>query len=59
MPLYRQNAALDANPTLRVDVYREPDYFVMDAADLDDLFFFVTYVICSIMAAGALVEVIG
>ena len=27
----------------------------MDAADLDDLFFFVTYVICSIMAAGALV----
>jgi putative ABC transport system permease protein len=48
-------AALDANPTLTVDVYREPDYFVMDAADLDDLFFFVTYVICSIMAAGALV----
>jgi putative ABC transport system permease protein len=48
-------AALDANPTLRVDVYREPDYYVMDAADLDDLFFFVTYVICSIMAAGALV----
>jgi putative ABC transport system permease protein len=48
-------AALDANPTLRVDVYTEPDYYVMDAADLDDLFFFVTYVICSIMAAGALV----
>jgi putative ABC transport system permease protein len=48
-------AALDANPTLAVDVYREPDYYVMDAADLDDLFFFVTYVICSIMAAGALV----
>ncbi len=47
--------ALDANPTLSVDVYREPDYYVMDAADLDDLFFFVTYVICSIMAAGALV----
>ena len=41
--------------TLKVDVYREPDYFVQDAAELDDLFFFVTYVICSIMAAGALV----
>jgi putative ABC transport system permease protein len=48
-------ATLEADPTLAVDVYREPDYFVMDAADLDDLFFFVTYVICSIMAAGALV----
>jgi putative ABC transport system permease protein len=47
--------ALDANPTLRVDVYKEPDYYVMDAADLDDLFFFVTYVVCTIMAAGALV----
>src|SRR5262245_12497019 len=48
-------AALDANPTLSVDVYREPDYYVLDASDLDDLFFFVTYVVCSIMAAGALV----
>jgi putative ABC transport system permease protein len=48
-------AALDANPTLSVDVYREPDYFVQAAASLDDLFFFVTYVVCSIMAAGALV----
>lgn len=48
-------AALDANPTLSVDVYREPDYYVQDAAELDDLFFFVTYVICSIMAVGALV----
>ena len=48
-------AALDANPTLKIDVYREPDYYAQDAADLDDLFFFVTYVICSIMAAGALV----
>jgi putative ABC transport system permease protein len=48
-------AALDAHPTLAADVYREPDFFVMDAAELDDLFFFVTYVICSIMAAGALV----
>jgi putative ABC transport system permease protein len=48
-------AALDANPTLSVDVYREPDYYVLDASDLDNLFFFVTYVVCSIMAAGALV----
>ena len=40
---------------MSVDVYREPDYFAQDAADLDDLFFFVTYVVCSIMAAGALV----
>jgi putative ABC transport system permease protein len=48
-------AALDANPTLSVDVYREPEYFAQNAAGLDDLFFFVTYVVCSIMAAGALV----
>jgi putative ABC transport system permease protein len=48
-------AALDANPTLSVDVYRELDYMAQDAAELDALFFFVTYVICSIMAAGALV----
>jgi putative ABC transport system permease protein len=48
-------AALDADPTLAVDVYREPEYFEQDSAELDDLFFFVTYVICSIMAAGALV----
>jgi putative ABC transport system permease protein len=48
-------AALDSNPALSVDVYRETDYYLRDAADLDDLFFFVTYVVCSIMAAGALV----
>lgn len=48
-------AALDANPTLTVDVYHEPYYMEQDAAELDDLFFFVTYVVCSIMAAGALV----
>jgi putative ABC transport system permease protein len=48
-------AALGANPTLSVDVFREPDYYRQDAAGLDDLFFFVTYVVCSIMAAGALV----
>jgi len=48
-------AALDANPTLSVDVFREPDYFAQDAEDLDALFFFITYIVCSIMAAGALV----
>jgi putative ABC transport system permease protein len=48
-------AAIDADPTMAVDVYREPDYFAQDAQDLNDLFFFVTYVVCSIMAAGALV----
>jgi putative ABC transport system permease protein len=48
-------AAIAADPTLAVDVFREPDYLAADAEDLDDLFFFVTYVVCSIMAAGALV----
>ena len=33
-------AALDANPTLSVDVYREPDYFAQDAEELDDLVLF-------------------
>jgi putative ABC transport system permease protein len=48
-------AAVEADPTLTVDVFREPDYFAQEAEDLNDLFFFVTYVVCSIMAAGALV----
>ena len=48
-------AALKANPGLNVDVFREPDYFALAAQDLENLFFFVTYVVCSIMAAGALV----
>ncbi len=48
-------AALDANPTLSVDVYPEPYSTKQDASELDDLFFFVNYVVCSIMAAGALV----
>jgi hypothetical protein len=43
------------NPTLSVDVYREPDYFAQGSRELKTLFFFVTYVVCSIMAAGALV----
>jgi putative ABC transport system permease protein len=48
-------AALAADPTLSVEVYREPEYFEEDAKDLAQLFFFITYVVCSIMAAGALV----
>jgi putative ABC transport system permease protein len=48
-------AAIDSNPTLSVDVYREPDYFAQGAVELNRLLFFVTYVVCSIMAAGALV----
>jgi putative ABC transport system permease protein len=48
-------AELTANPTLAVDVFREPDYFAREAENLADLFFFITYVVCSIMAAGALV----
>jgi putative ABC transport system permease protein len=51
----RFEAALAADPALSVDVYREPEYLAQAAASLDDLFFFVTYVVCSIMAAGALV----
>jgi putative ABC transport system permease protein len=48
-------AALTTDPTLSVEVYREPEYFEQDAKDLANLFFFITYVVCSIMAAGALV----
>lgn len=48
-------AALTSNPALTVDVFREPDYFALASEDLANLFFFVTYVVCSIMAAGALV----
>ena len=48
-------AAIDSNPTLAVDVFREPDYFAQGGVELKRLLFFVTYVVCSIMAAGALV----
>jgi putative ABC transport system permease protein len=47
--------ALKSNPALTVDVFREPDYFALASEDLANLFFFVTYVVCSIMAAGALI----
>jgi putative ABC transport system permease protein len=48
-------AALIGDPALSVEVYREPEYFEQNAENLGNLFFFVTYVVCSIMAAGALV----
>jgi putative ABC transport system permease protein len=48
-------SALTADPTLAVDVYRESEYLAQAAENLAGLFFFVTYVVCSIMAAGALV----
>jgi putative ABC transport system permease protein len=51
----RLKAAIDSDPTLAVDVYREPDYFAQGGVELNRLLFFVTYVVCSIMAAGALV----
>jgi putative ABC transport system permease protein len=48
-------AALTTDPSLSVDVFREPDYFASQTRDLSQLFFFVTYVVTGIMAAGALV----
>jgi putative ABC transport system permease protein len=47
--------ALTTDPSLSVDVFREPDYFAMQTRDLSALFFFVSYVVTGIMAAGALV----
>ncbi len=52
-------AALTTNPTLAVDVYREPDYFAEQSKELTNLFFFVTYVVSAIMAAGALVGAVN
>src|SRR5262249_29211114 len=46
-------AALTTDPTLSVDVFREPDYFASQTRDLSTLFFFVSYVVTGIMAAGA------
>jgi putative ABC transport system permease protein len=51
----RLKAAIDSNPSLTVDVFREPDYFAQGGVELKRLLFFVTYVVCSIMAAGAFV----
>ena len=47
--------ALTTDPSLSVDVFREPDYFAMQTRDLSALFFFVSYIVTGIMAAGALV----
>src|SRR6185295_8622222 len=51
--------ALTTNPSLSVDVFREPDYFAQQTEDLSGLFFFVTYIVTAIMAAGALVGAIN
>jgi putative ABC transport system permease protein len=50
---------LTTNPSLSVDVFREPEYFALQAEDLSGLFFFVTYIVTGIMAAGALVGAIN
>jgi putative ABC transport system permease protein len=52
-------AALTTNPALSVDVFREPDYFAEQSKELTNLFFFVTYVVSTIMAAGALIGAVN
>jgi putative ABC transport system permease protein len=47
-------SALTTNPSLTVDVLREPEYLAQRAANIADLLFFVTYVVSAIMAFGAL-----
>jgi len=47
-------AALTTNPTLSVDVRREPDYYASMSATLQKILFFVAYVVGGIMAVGAL-----
>jgi putative ABC transport system permease protein len=47
-------SSLMANPTLSVDVMREPDYFEQQSRAVSALLFFVTYVIGTIMAVGAM-----
>lgn len=51
--------ALTTNPSLSVDVFREPEYFAQQTEDLSALFFFITYIVTGIMAAGALVGAIN
>ena len=46
--------ALTTNPTLSVDVLREPDYYAQQSKSISKLMFFVTYVVGAIMAVGAL-----
>jgi len=45
--------ALTTNPTLSVDVLREPEYFEQQSERIAQLMFFVTYVVTTIMAVGA------
>ena len=51
--------ALTTNPSLSVDVFREPEYFAQQTEDLSSLFFFITYIVTGIMGAGALVGAIN
>jgi putative ABC transport system permease protein len=46
--------ALTTNPTLSVDVTREPEYYASLSASLNKVLTFVGYVVGSIMAVGAL-----
>ena len=46
--------ALTTNPTLSVDVLREPEYYAQQSKQLGKLLFFVSYVVGGIMAVGAL-----
>lgn len=46
--------ALTTNPTLSVDVLREPEYYAQQSDRLGKLLFFVSYVVGGIMAVGAL-----
>jgi putative ABC transport system permease protein len=46
--------ALTTNPTLQVDVTREPEYYASLSASLNKVLTFVGYVVGSIMAVGAL-----
>src|SRR3546814_16918248 len=46
--------ALTTNPTLTVDVKREPDYYAEQSKQLTKLLNFITYFVGGIMAVGAM-----
>jgi putative ABC transport system permease protein len=46
--------ALTTNPTLSVDVLREPEYYAQQSKNMGNLMFFISYVVGGIMAVGAL-----
>ena len=46
-------AALESDPRLRVEVYRQTDYLERQSEDLSQLFYAILYVIGSTMAVGA------